>query len=70
MSDIIRNIKGTKDLLPKESRLWLETESIIHNFMTLHGYDLIRTPVFEKTELFNRCSTVGVLGDCYCGERE
>ena len=50
MADIIRNIKGTKDLLPNESRLWLETESIIHNFMNLHGYHLIRTPVFEKTE--------------------
>ena len=46
MSDIIRNIKGTKDTLPGESRLWLETESIIHNFMSLHGYNLIRTPIF------------------------
>ena len=54
MSDQIRNIKGTKDLLPSESRLWLETESIIHNFMTLHGYSLVRTPIFEKTELFSR----------------
>ena len=51
---MIRNIKGTKDTLPSESRLWLETESIIHNFMSLHGYELIRTPMFEKTELFNR----------------
>ena len=54
MPDSIRNIKGTKDILPKESRLWLETESIIHNFMSLHGYSLIRTPIFEKTDLFNR----------------
>jgi len=54
MSDFIRNIKGTKDILPEDSRLWLETESMIHNFMSLHGYDLIRTPIFEKTELFNR----------------
>jgi len=54
MSNFIRNIKGTKDILPLDSRLWLETESIIHNFMSLHGYDLIRTPIFEKTELFNR----------------
>jgi len=54
MSEQIRNIKGTKDLLPHESRLWLETESIIHNFMSLHGYSLVRTPVFEKTELFSR----------------
>ena len=51
MKQIIRNIKGTKDTLPGESRLWLETESIIHNFMSLHGYNLIRTPIFEKTEL-------------------
>ena len=54
MPNSIRNIKGTKDILPGESRLWLETESIIHNFMGLHGYSLIRTPIFEKTELFNR----------------
>ena len=54
MSDCIRNIKGTKDILPLESKLWLETESIIHNFMSLHGYYLIKTPIFEKTELFNR----------------
>ena len=49
MSTTIQNIKGTKDILPPESRLWLETESIIHNFMSLHGYGLIKTPVFEKT---------------------
>ena len=57
MSIKIQNIKGTKDILPKDSQLWLETESIIHNFMSLHGYKLIRTPIFEKTELFNR--TIG-----------
>ena len=57
MSVKIQNIKGTKDILPKDSQLWLETESIIHNFMSLHGYKLIRTPIFEKTELFNR--TIG-----------
>tara|TARA_Y100001970_G_C14211309_1_gene847107 strand:+ start:292 stop:1563 length:1272 start_codon:yes stop_codon:yes gene_type:complete len=54
VSDFIRNIKGTKDILPLDSKLWLETESIIHNFMSLHGYNLIKTPVFEKTDLFNR----------------
>jgi len=54
MPEQIRNIKGTKDLLPADSRLWLETESMIHNFMSLHGYSLMRTPIFEKTELFSR----------------
>ena len=57
MSMKIQNIKGTKDILPNDSQLWLETESIIHNFMSMHGYKLIRTPIFEKTELFNR--TIG-----------
>ena len=57
MSIKIQNVKGTKDILPADSQLWLETESIIHNFMSLHGYKLIRTPIFEKTELFNR--TIG-----------
>ena len=52
MSDAIRNIKGTKDILPEESRLWLETEMMIHNFMSLHGYSLIRTPFLKKPNYF------------------
>ena len=30
MQDIIRNIKGTKDLLPDKSSLWLYIENYIH----------------------------------------
>ena len=45
---MIKNIKGTKDLLPHESRLWHETESIIHNFMSLHGYSLVRNLIKKK----------------------
>ncbi len=50
----LKSIKGTKDLLPNDTLQWREIENIIHNFMNLHGYGEIRTPVFEKTKLFLR----------------
>ena len=53
----ITSIKGTKDILPDENILWKETENLIHNFMSLHGYGLLDTPVFEKTDLF--CRSIG-----------
>ena len=50
----LRNIKGTKDLLPHDTIHWREVENIIHHFMAVHGYGEIRTPVFEPTKLFLR----------------
>ena len=54
MSEIIKNIKGTKDILGDETNLWQFIESEIHSFMNLYGYDEIRTPKFENSSLFNR----------------
>ncbi len=51
---MIRNIKGTKDLLPNDTPKWRFIESSIHNFMNTYGYGEIRTPVFESTDLFIR----------------
>ena len=48
----LKSIKGTKDLLPNDTLQWREIENIIHNFMNLHGYGEIRTPVFEKPNYF------------------
>ncbi len=50
----LKNIKGTKDLLPHDTLHWREIEYVIHEFMAVHGYGEIRTPVFEATELFKR----------------
>ena len=50
----IRNVKGTKDLLPHDTIHWREVENIIHQFMAVHGYGEIRTPIFEDTKLFQR----------------
>ena len=48
MGEIIKNIKGTKDILGDETNLWQFIESEIHFFMNLYGYDEIRTPKFEN----------------------
>ena len=54
MSSILRNIKGTKDILPEESIVWQYLESKIHMFFKQYGYLEIRTPAFENTNLFKR----------------
>ena len=51
---MIRNIKGTKDLLPNETVKWRFIESKINKIVNSYGYGEIRTPVFESTDLFVR----------------
>ncbi|PKM63129.1 MAG: histidine--tRNA ligase [Firmicutes bacterium HGW-Firmicutes-21] len=46
--------KGTLDILPGESVLWLYVEDIIKKQAELFGFGQIRFPTFEVTELFNR----------------
>ena len=50
----IRNIKGTHDILPGDSRKWQELESIVHKVCSQFGYQEIRTPIIEETGLFSR----------------
>ena len=50
----IRSIKGTQDILPNQSYKWQDLENKIHATMMLYNYGEIRTPAFEKTELFDR----------------
>ena len=51
---MIRSVKGTHDILPNQTWRWRKVESALHNFMQKYGYQEIRTPAFEKTELFAR----------------
>ena len=50
----IKSIKGTHDILPEESRKWQNLESIIKDTCAKFGYQEIRTPIFEDTNLFLR----------------
>ena len=49
-----RSIKGTYDVLPDVSNKWKSIESYIHKNLNRAGYNEIRTPIFENTELFKR----------------
>ena len=49
-----RSIKGTYDILPNDVDSWQRVETCVREFITRAGYSEIRTPAFEKTELFTR----------------
>jgi len=49
-----RSIKGTYDILPKDAGQWQRVETRVREFIIRAGYSEIRTPAFEKTELFTR----------------
>ena len=49
-----RNIKGTHDILPKDSYKWRHLESIVHQVCAQFGFQEIRTPIFEQNKLFSR----------------
>ena len=46
--------KGTHDVLPEQVHIWQYLESQMHKTCKEYGYNQIRFPVFEHTELFNR----------------
>ena len=54
MALITKKIKGTEDVLPKESYRWQFIENIMREESGKFGFKEIRTPVFEHTELFAR----------------
>ena len=51
---LIQKPKGTKDLLPNESYKWQYIEQVVKDILENYGYNEIRVPVFEHTELFQR----------------
>ena len=54
MALITRKIKGTEDVLPKQSYRWQFIENIMREESRAYGFKEMRTPVFEHTELFAR----------------
>ncbi len=51
---MVRAVKGTKDILPEEMPRWQLIESTARNIFATFGFEEIRTPLFEETELFHR----------------
>ena len=54
MSEINRAVKGTNDVLPGDSYKWQFVENKMLETARLFGFNEIRVPVFEHTEVFLR----------------
>jgi histidyl-tRNA synthetase len=51
---VLRSVKGTHDVLPDQSWRWQRLETTVRTTMARFGFLEIRTPIFERTELFAR----------------
>lgn len=51
---MIKAVRGMKDLLPPETGLWQRMETVAREVLTAYGYQEVRLPLLERTELFAR----------------
>jgi len=54
VAEIIRSIRGMNDILPEVTPYWQKIESTLKNVLSGYGYQEIRFPIVEKTDLFKR----------------
>lgn len=61
MSERIQAIRGMNDVLPEQSFVWRHVEQVFNHCLSSYGYQEIRFPVLESTQLFKR--TIGEVTD-------
>ena len=54
MAQKLSGVKGMNDLLPATSYQWLWLEDKLRVWLSQYGYENIRTPILENTQLFTR----------------
>lgn len=54
MAQIIKAVRGTRDILPPDTALWQHVEQACREVFHRYNFHEIRTPVFEDTQLFAR----------------
>lgn len=54
MAEKIQGIRGMHDVLPEDSWKWQYIERVITSLLNSYGYQEIRLPIVERTELFKR----------------
>jgi histidyl-tRNA synthetase len=50
----LSGVKGMNDILPQEAGLWEFFETTVKSMLRSYGYQNIRTPIVEHTQLFTR----------------
>ncbi len=61
MAELIQAIRGMNDVLPSQTRAWRALERSFIHCLTQYGYEEIRFPLVESTQLFKR--SIGELTD-------
>ena len=54
MAKSVQAIRGMHDIVPEQTPLWQHLEKTVGQILAAYGYQEIRMPVVEKTELFKR----------------
>jgi len=54
VAEIIRSVRGMNDILPEMTPYWQAVETSLKQILDSYGYQEIRLPILEKTELFKR----------------
>ncbi|MPW35056.1 MULTISPECIES: histidine--tRNA ligase [Vibrio] len=54
MAKTIQAIRGMNDCLPTQSPLWQKLESTVKRVVSAYGYNEVRMPIVEMTNLFSR----------------
>ena len=54
MAKNLQSVRGMRDILPEQTSSWQFIESIARDLFTSYGYNEIRTPIIESTDLFKR----------------
>ncbi|MEN9434588.1 MAG: histidine--tRNA ligase [Pseudomonadota bacterium] len=61
MATLIKSAKGMNDILPVDMVYWHTLEAAVRRLFTSYGFNEIRTPIVESTDLF--CRAVGEVTD-------
>lgn len=54
MSERLQAIRGMEDILPPATTTWQHIESVLRGLLLDYGYQEIRVPIVEQTDLFRR----------------
>ena len=54
MPNVIKAVRGTRDLLPPDTDTWNSVESTVRELFRLYNFQEIRTPILEDLQLFQR----------------